>query len=118
MLDFFGVLAVDRPSYLANMCVLSIWPSPKVPVYGLGEVSGLLADGRETLWYCLLDPGTPVTGRAGIPRSSGMYKSFSSWKNGGLTAMLMTNRPDEKKTAGAPSGSRNTPFACRPDTDP
>ena len=62
---------VDQSFYSTNMCALSIWVSLKALVYGLGEVSRVLADGRETYWYCFLNTGVPVIGRVGKPRASG-----------------------------------------------
>ena len=53
------------------MVVALIWVNPDVLVYGFGEVSRVLADGRETPWHRFLDLGTPVTGRAGKPRVGG-----------------------------------------------
>lgn len=42
-----GFIRADWSSYPADMFVPSIWVSPKVLVYGLGEVSRVLADERK-----------------------------------------------------------------------
>lgn len=101
-----GFIRGDRPSYPTDMLVPLIWVNPEDLVYGLGEVFRVLADGRETPWHRFLDPGTPVIGRARKPRVSGAVmvckgrsRSISLCGSGmdGLTIVLMTDHPDEKR---------------------
>lgn len=88
----------------------------------MGEVSRVLADGRETPWYCFLDLGIPVICKYRKTSSkwcgSGMCKSclihLILRKNeiGGHTVVLIDKHPEKK--AWALFISRNAPSTNRP----
>ena len=91
-------------------CVLSIWVSPKVLVHDLCEVPRVLADERETPGIVSSILGSIVIGRAGKPRAGAVlvckllsiHLPLCQSEMDGLTVVLMTNRPDEKKTSRNP----------------